>query len=368
MNTGAAFIGIGYSAIERNSDRSLLSYAHDAALDALRDAGIDRDSVDGYVGIGSNPNPSFARGDGADHVSAHLMVDSLGLGPLGFAADVSGFAITMASAAASAIAAGRCSVVLGVRAVYAGSGGNSPGVIDAAGEEQWMAPFGAGAGGTRFGMRMRDYMERSGAGRADVYGVIAAARDHARDNPVAIFQHREVTLEEYLEAPMISEPLSLFDCDLPVSGAGAFVMVASDVAESLARPAAHVTATANWTDADSILERAGLQRSDIDVCQLYDGYSFMLYEWLERLGWCDEFTAWKFVAEGSTRRDGPLPVNTFGGALGEGRLHGMGHLREGIAQVRGTAGPRQIDDVEHCLVQIGPFDRSALAVLSREAR
>ena len=146
-----------------------------------------------------------------------------------------------------------------------------------------------------------------------------------------------------------------------------FELVTGDLARESGRPVAWLRATANWTNADSILTKAGISTRDIDVCQLYDGYSSMVYEWIERLGWCDEGAAWKFVSAGETRPGGTLPVNTFGGALGEGRLHGMGHLREGISQILGTAGARQVADVEHCLVQVGPFDRSALAILSREA-
>ena len=366
MKAHAAFVGAGYSTVERSSRRSPLSFAMDAALDALDAAGVERDEIDGYVGIGSNPNASSSAADGADHVSAYLMVDGLGLGPLSWVSDVSGFAINMAATAAAAIRSGLCSTVLGVRAVHHGGAQGQAGRALAAGEEQWTKPFGAGPGGTRFGQRLQGYLHRSGARREDLWEVVRVAREHARLNPVAHFRGRDLPLEDYLEAPMIAEPLSLYDCDLPVSGAGAFVMVGADRARSEDRPAAYLRAHANWTNAGTILDRAGLTGGDIDVCQLYDGYSFMVYEWLERLGWCEPDRGWKYVADGRTRLGGELPVNTFGGALGEGRLHGMGHLREAIVQVMGRAGARQVADVEHCLVQVGPFDRSALAVLSRD--
>lgn len=367
MKPHAAFIGAGYSAIERSSDRGLLSFAVDAALDALRAAGVERDEIDGYVGMGTTPNPSVHSGDGADHVSAYLMVDTLGLGPLSWVSDVSGFAINMAATAAAAIRSGLCRAVLGVRAVHQGGGQPPAAPALAVGEDQWTKPFGAGPGGTRFGQRLQSYLHRSGARREDLWHVVRVAREHARLNPVAYFRDKDVSLEEYLGSPMITEPLCLFDCDLPVAGAGAFVMVAADRARGEDRPAAYLRAHANWTNADTILERAGLTRDDIDVCQLYDGYSFMVYEWLERLGWCEPDAGWKYVTDGRTRLGGELPVNTFGGSLGEGRLHGMGHLREAIVQVLGRAGERQVPDAEHCLVQVGPFDRSALAVLSRDA-
>jgi acetyl-CoA acetyltransferase len=366
--SAAAFVGAGYSAIDRTSERGILSYALDAAIHAMETAGIGRDEIDGYVGIGTSPNPDAVHVDGADQVSAYLMADALGLGPLSWAADVSGFAITMAATAAQAIASGECRCVLGVRAVYHQKGTRAAPDAEplARGRQQYALPFGAGPGGTRFATRARRYLELSGARREDLWHVVRAAREHARNNPVAYFRDTPLSLDAYLAARLTVDPLCLFDCDMPVCGAGAFVMVPAERARESGRPAAYLRGWANWTNADSIFERAGVAREDIGVCQLYDGYSPMAYEWLERLGWCDPHTAWKFVADGHTAPGGSLPVNTFGGALGEGRLHGMGHLREGIVQVMGTAGARQVDGVRNCLVQVGPFDLSALAVLSTE--
>jgi acetyl-CoA acetyltransferase len=366
--SAAAFVGAGYSAIDRAPGRGILSYALDAAVDALAAAGISRDEVDGYVGIGTSPNLGAVHADGADQVSAYLMAQALGLGPLSWAADVSGFAVTMAATAAQAIASGECRCVLGLRAVYhdKAMGGEAEPEPLAWGRAQYTLPFGAGPGGTRFAARARRYLELSGARRADLWHVVRAAREHARGNPVACFRDTPLTLEDYLAAPLTVDPLCRYDCDMPVCGAGAFVMVSAERARESGRPAAYLRGWANWTNADTIFERAGVVREDIGVCQLYDGYSPMTYEWLERLGWCDEYAGWKFVADGHTAPGGSLPVNTFGGALGEGRLHGMGHLREAIVQVMGVAGPRQVAGVRNCLVQVGPFDRSALAVLSSE--
>ncbi|MFJ4830787.1 thiolase family protein [Streptomyces sp. NPDC088747] len=368
--SAAAFVSAGYSTVDRHSDRGILAYALDAAVDALDAAGIDRDEVDGYVGIAGSPNPGAGHVDGADHVTAYLVADALGLGRLGWASDVSGFAVGMAAGAAQAIAAGECRCVLGVRAVHHAPGARGApavsGDVVARGTDLYRLPFGAGPGGTRFAVRAQRYLELSGARREDLWHVVHAAREHARANPVAVFRDKELTRDAYLDAPLTVEPLGLYDCDMPVCGAGAFVMVSAEKARRSGRPAAYLRGWTNWTDSAAIFERSGVARRDIQVCQLYDGYSPMLYEWLERLGWCDPYTAWKFVADGHTAPGGALPVNTFGGALGEGRLHGMGHLREGIVQVLGTAGARQVPGVRNCLVQIGPYDRSALAVLSTE--
>jgi acetyl-CoA acetyltransferase len=91
----------------------------------------------------------------------------------------------------------------------------------------------------------------------------------------------------------------------------------------------------------------------------------MITEWLEGLGWCEPHRGLHFIKDGHAERDGRLPINTFGGSLGEGRLHGMGHLQEAVLQVGGRAGARQVARAENCLVQVGPFDSSSFLIVSR---
>jgi acetyl-CoA acetyltransferase len=364
-----AFIGVGSSAIERRSDRSIVAFAIDAALAAIADAGLTRDDIDGYIGSPKAPNAAALHVEGADEVPVRLMAERLGLNNLTFAIDLSSAFVTeMAATASYALRCGACKYVLGVRALY-----NFPDVRYAQvskdrafGEDQFKTPFGYDTAGARFATRLRTYLEQSGASRRDLYELVALARRNARNNPYAVWRDREATLDEYLGSPMIAEPLCRLDCDMPVCGAGAFIMTTADLARDAPHPPVYLAGSANWHTADQIFERSGRQRDDIDLCQIYDGFSFLVYEWLERLGWCEPNTAWKFVRDGHCAPDGDLPVNTFGGSLGEGRLHGIGHLREAILQVSGRAGPRQIADAENCLVQVGPFDYSSLLVLSND--
>jgi len=90
-------------------------------------------------------------------------------------------------------------------------------------------------------------------------------------------------------------------------------------------------------------ERTDLEPSDVDVAELYDGFSFNALSWLERLGFCPMGEGGRFL-EGGARiaRDGELPLNTDGGQLSAGRLHGYGFLHEACVQLRGDAGPRQV--------------------------
>jgi acetyl-CoA acetyltransferase len=98
---------------------------------------------------------------------------------------------------------------------------------------------------------------------------------------------------------------------------------------------------------------AGISPSDVQVAQIYDGYSPIVWHWLEGLGFCGQGEAHSFIQGGRLELGGALPVNTFGGPLGEGRLHGIGHLREGVMQIMGRGEKRQVPDVHHSLVRSG---------------
>jgi acetyl-CoA acetyltransferase len=363
-----AFVGVGASPIERRSERGILAFALDAALDALRDAGLSRDDIDGYVGAPLATNAGALHVDGADEISARRLVDALGITRLAYGIDLSkAFPTDMVIAAAQTLLSGACRFVLCVRALYNPSGiSYSTGKTEQAfGEDQFRTPFGYSAGGARFATRARRYLERAGASRRDLYEVVALARRNAQLNPRAIWRDRPVSLEEYLDAPMVSEPLGRLDCDMPVCGAGAVIMTLAKHLPVGCKDPAYLAGWAGWQRPHEIFERSRRKREDIDLCQLYDGFSSMITEWLEGLGWCEPHRGLHFIKDGHAERDGRLPINTFGGSLGEGRLHGMGHLQEAILQVGGRAGARQVARADNCLVQVGPFDSSSFLIVSR---
>lgn len=362
-----AVIGVGSSTIERHSDRGIHAFALDAAISAIADAGLERDDIDGYVGAPGATNAGALHVDGGDEITARTLVESLGITDLAFSVDAyKGFPTDMVIVAAQALRGRCCKYVLGVRALYNLSGVDyaTAAPEHAYGLDQFRLPFGASAAGARFATRAQAYLHRSGATRRDLYEVVALARRHARLNPLAIWRERAVTLDEYLAAPMVASPLGRFDCDIPVCGAAAFVMTLGNNIPAGTNAPVYLAGDAGWQQVRNIFERSRRAREDIDCCQIYDGFSSMMFEWLERLGWCEADTGWKFIRNGHAERDGRLPLNTFGGSLGEGRLHGMGHLREAVLQVRGRAGARQLPKVDNCLVQVGTFDFSSLLILS----
>jgi len=363
-----AFIGVGSSSIERQSDRGIQAFALDAALAAIADAGLTRDDIDGYVGAPLATNAGAVHAEGADEISARPLVEALGITQLAYAIDAhKRFPTDMVIAASHALRSGACKFVLGVRALYHLSGVEyaTATPTHAFGDDQFRVPFGTSAAGARFATRACAYLARAGATRRDLYEVVALARRNAKRNPLAIWRDRDVTLDEYLAAPMVASPLCRLDCDMPVCGAGAFVMTLARHVPSSNHAPAYLVGSSGWQRPQSVFSTR--RREDIDVCQLYDGFSAMIFEWLEGLGWCPQHTAWKFICDGHAERDGRLPLNTFGGSLGEGRLHGMGHLREAILQVSGRAGERQLPRADNCLVQVGTFDFSSFLVLSSSA-
>lgn len=360
-----AIVGFGATEITRHPSHGIGWYAVEAIRGAIHDSGIDRSEIDGYVGAPQSSSNSSKHWDGADEVSANYILSSIGLNP-SWSADTSGLALGMVAAARGALMAGMSRYVLGVRALYHRRGDRyaETSAREAGGSEQFSLPYGFGPAGGRHAQWLRGYNDRYGATREDLYSIVRAAHRHARLNPRAYWRDSSLDLDTYLAARWITEPLSLYDCDLPVTGACAFLMTTVEQAQRLGKRYAVVTSMSNSNRPRGALEDAGLVATDIDVCQLYDGFSCFPYFWYEALGFCPEGSAHRFVRDGTIEIGGQIPTNTFGGSLGEGRLHGIGHLYEGYLQVTGGAQDRQVQDAETCVVQVGAPDRSWLAVLT----
>jgi acetyl-CoA acetyltransferase len=171
---------------------------------------------------------------------------------------------------------------------------------------------------------------------------------------------------------MISEPLGLFDCDVPLDGSVAFVVSHVSHRHDVDRPVFYeaigggrpmTSSWAFWPDLDEpaarraaaqLWSRTSLRPGDVDVASLYDGFSIFVLLWLEALGFCGRGESGPFVDGGARlARDGELPLNTSGGQLSEGRLLGSGLAYEVMLQLRGQAGPRQVDGAEVGLVTGG---------------
>ena len=367
----AVISGIGQSQIGRRLGRSDLDLTVEAALAAMADAGLQRDDIDGlstYPGMGAG-TPGFGGPPTPDVQDAMGLSlnwhDGGGEGPGQMRALI---------AACLAVGAGLARHVLVYRTVtestaqgaggrqgIGGSGGGGGGVPRFSGFLQWSLPFGAVSAANWIALVAQRRMHEFSLTREQLGQIALNGRRNAALNPTAIYTD-PLDLATYLGARMISTPLCLFDCDAPCDGSTAFVVSHRDYAPDTPHPACHVNAVGtalrgrpSWDQFDdvttmaardaaaSMWERTDLRPSDVDVAQLYDGFSILAMVWLEALGFCGRGESGAFVEDGTAiGRTGVLPLNTAGGQLSGGRLHGFGLIHEACVQLRGEGGARQV--------------------------
>ena len=344
----AVVSGIGRSEIGRRLGRDPLRLTADAALAALADAGLaaaDIDGVSTYPGAtGSTPGIS---GAGVDEVRALLGLKLRWHTGGGELAGQLGSIVN----AVLAVAAGVCEHVLCFRTVWESTaqvevGSRSSLVVGSQRDVmQWGRPYGVGYA-TFDALSMQRYMHESGATRAQLAQLAVVSRANAARNPHAIYR-KPMTVDEYLDARMISDPLCLYDCDVPVDGAIAVVVSRAGSTAIDARKAVRIEAMGSASgfqaSADMLWSRTDLVPADVDVAEIYDGFSIYAVHWLEALRLIPRNETGAFI-EGGHRiaLDGELPVSTGGGQLSGGRLHGYGGLLEACVQLRGEGGERQV--------------------------
>jgi acetyl-CoA acetyltransferase len=292
--------------------------------------------------------------------------------------------------AVNAISAGACTTVLVWRALHRPvplhSGGRASGPPRAAGEAQFTAPYGCTSIIQWHALAWQRYMHRYGATREALAALALNSRRNANLNPHAIFYQQQMSATDYMGARWVAEPLCLFDCDVPVDGCVAIVVTSAERARDLKHPPAYIAgygqntasrrtllhyALDDYMECGGSLARklwssSGLGPRDIDAAQLYDGFNPSTIYWLEAAGFCPAGEAASFVQNGRIALEGELPVNTFGGSLSEGRMHGMGHVAEAVRQVTGRAEERQIAGAEvACAIDGSPMLRGSGIVVTK---
>lgn len=360
--TGVGVTGVGYSQVGRRLGRSVLSLACESGLAAIADAGLSVDDVDGYCAY---PGAAGA-GPGFCGPSSYEVIDSLGLRPEWHAAgvEVPG-QLGAVMIAVLAIRANLCRHVLVQRTVaeatYGLTSQNQVGRGGIGGDFAFLLPFNAVSAAHWLALYATRYMHQFGLRQEQLAWVALNGRRHAARNPRAVFR-QPLTLEEYLESRLISTPFHLYDCDVAVDGSTSFVVSSLDAAAGLRHPPAVIEAMGaamrgrplwdQWEDLTTtaardagaqLWRRTVLRPEDVDVAQLYDGFSFLTITWLEGLGLVGRGEAGDFLEGGhNTDLDGRLPLNTWGGQLSGGRLHGFPFLAEACQQLWGEAGERQV--------------------------
>jgi acetyl-CoA acetyltransferase/uncharacterized OB-fold protein len=379
--------GVGRSALGRRLMVDPLSLTMDACLQAVADAGLELDDIDG---LSTYPG---AAGIGMSEGGVAAVEEALRLHPtwINGGGDLPGPGGAVI-AAMLAVASGLCRHVLCFRTVWestfaalrqsgqAGQGGGR-----SSGHSAWRAPYGALSAANWIAMNAHQYFHRYGATR-EMLGLIALnGRANAARNPAAIYRD-PMTMDDYLSARLITSPFGLYDCDIPCDGSIAIVVSDASVAPDLPHEAIRIEAVGtqilervSW-DQDTVTHepqvigqsahlwsRSSLRPPDVDVALLYDGFTFNAISWLEALGFCGFGEASEWLDQG--RRialDGELPVNPHGGQLSEGRTHGFGFLYEAMIQLRHDAGARQVADAATALVTSGGGTPSSALLLQRD--
>ena len=388
MERRAVISGAAQSDIGRRLYRTGIDLTVEAALRAIADAGLTTADIDGvstYPGFGG----SFGGAMGAElHEALRLSLNwrSAGVetaGPLGAVHN-----------AVLAVAAGLARHVLVFRTVVEGSGGplrpgsgggggGGGGMSGSAGPFQFMIPYGAASAACWVACYARRHMHDYGTTRTQLGAIAVNGRANAAANPKAIYTD-PMTIDDYLAVRMVSEPLCLYDCDVPCDGSTAVVVSHRDHAPDAPAGAVGINAMGtairgrpSWDQYDdltsmmmrhtaaSMWERTELTVDDVDTAQLYDGFSWLTLAWIEAMGFCGKGESGSFV-EGGTNiaSSGPVPLNTSGGQLSAGRLHGFGHLHEAVMQLRGTANIG-VPDCEVAVVGAGGGPETGCLLLTR---
>jgi acetyl-CoA acetyltransferase len=376
-----AIAGVGYAPISRSSGVSVLHLAVSACRNAITDAGLSPSEVDGIV--------TFSLLN--DSVYAQAVAAGLGGQPLGFAVDLSlgGQAPCFAVAlAAMAVESGMATNVLVFRALNGRSGKRIGSTRYESLTSDFRYPIGFTAYPQYIAMWARRFMIETGTTYAELGAVVAAQRQYARLNDRALLRE-PLVLSEYLDAPFIVDPFRAPDCTPEADGGCAVLVTTLDRAKDLAQPPAIIDSAAwttprgsgldmsdlfSWEDwsvnchaylAEELWSRASVDRREIKFAEIYDCFSAVVPTTLESIGMFDRGEAAKFISAGESSLDGSLPVNTHGGLLSEGYLHGMNTVAEAALQIQGRAGARQVTRSESCLVTSGAMmDGSALILRS----
>lgn len=353
-----------------------------AIVDACEDAGIDPSEIDGFVSYGDDKNEPIR------------MAPDLGTKDLCWSAQVfggGGGGIAAAfGLAASAIISGQAKTVVVFRALVQGDSGRLSGAVMAHHLNDHIMAAGNVAPAIECAMRAQRMLEHHKVPRQCLEDLVRASYHHGARNPKAVSYGKELDLEVYRSSRMISEPFHLFDCSRENDGAGALILTSAERARDLKRKPIYLKGVAQgagkgWGDllqnddhyasagfqsvARRLWAQTGLTPADIDVVQLYENFSAQGVASLIDHGFCTYETVGEVVRyENLIAPSGKLPVNTAGGNLAQGFIHGIGMAIEAVEQLRGTSA-NPVAGARHCLLAGGPGAPTvSSAIFSTEAR
>jgi acetyl-CoA acetyltransferase len=378
-----AIVGIGTTPYARDRGKSDLAMVVEACRNAIRDAGMTAGDIEGLSG---------------SWVRTELVQSAMGIPACTWYLNIliPPFHLQV-MAAVNAVFSGACETALVYHSMFRSAASSRSAASDPfrAGRELSLKPP-SPFPDTIFAIPCYStwtnrYLHDAGAGREHLGYIAINSRTNAAFNDHALLRE-PMTMDEYLAAPMIRDPLTRLDMDYPIDGADALVITTAERARHCPHPPVLIHAAAmGQTDHaveedlpdlassgqkvvhDKLWARSELTLDEVDVFLPYDGFTIMALKWLESVGYCAPGEAGPFLednwdrAENRIRIGGRVLVNTHGGSLSEGGSQGAGHIREAAVQLRGAAGERQVPGARHALVAGGGFFFNAGALLLRTA-
>jgi acetyl-CoA acetyltransferase len=360
----AAITGIGCTEFSKDSGVGVFTLAARAVKAAVADAGLDVRDIDGLATFGVN-----------DSISPNVLGQALGIQSMRWYLDQwlgGSVSLSILGQAALAVSAGVADCVVCYRALNGRSEVRMNGSGAARMRPPWDLPFkmagGVMAPAQEIALAARSHMERYGTTSEDLGRIAILSREHALDNDRAMMRD-PMTMDDYLASRWIVEPFRKYDCCLETDGAVAVVVVPSERAKDLRHRPVHLQGAA-WGGGVSIVnnghtdlsdsparliaprlwDAAGVGPSDIEFAELYDCFTYNVLSQIEGYGFAEPGDVPDMLADGAFGRTGSLPLNTHGGLLSEGYLHGMNHVYEAVEQIRGEAGHRQVERHDLALV------------------
>lgn len=360
LNRGsAAIVGVAESDLGQVADgMSPMDLCAQGISRALADCGLTMKDVDGLFCAMTQQRMSIVS-----------LIEYLGIKPKFIGSTMTGgssFEFHVAQAMA-AVSAGLCNVAV----IAYGSTQRSVGRKQASQREfnPYETPFKPFLPTSAYALAASRHMHQFGTTREQLAEVAVAARKWAQLNPVA-WEKKPLSVEDVLKARMISYPLSVRDCCLVTDGGGAIIVTSAERAKSLKKPPAYilgcghgtthmnissmpdVTVTGAKPSGETAYKMAKLAAKDIDLVELYDAFTINTILFLEDLGFCKKGEGGAFVSGGRIAPGGALPVNTNGGGLSycHPGMYGLFVLIEGVRQLRGECGERQVKKHDTAMV------------------
>lgn len=374
IRDNAAIAGIGMTEFSKDSGRSELQLVCEAIKSAVTDAGLKVADIDGLI--------KFTM----DFTDEMQIMSALGIPELKYFAEVGwggGAGCGTVAHAAAAVVTGQANCVVCYRGMNERSGrryGRTPGAeaICVAPNDHfgYIMPVGLVNAPIQISVFAKRYVHEFGVRPEQMAAVAIVLRENACRNPRALFYGKPLTMEEYLNARMITDSLRVFDCCVDTDGAVAIIVTSAERARNLKQRPAYIlgatqaTATVtelmtsyyrprisrpaeSWYAGQELWRVTGVEPKDVDVVQFYDAFSYLIPMQLEEYGFCGAGEGPAFCQGGDRIRvGGQLPINTSGGHLSEGYVHGMNLIAEAVRQIRGTS-TTQVKDAELSLVTSG---------------